>query len=228
VTLTASPDGGFSFREWTGDGTGNPTRTVESPLGVDQSVTAVFTETYDATITGQTVAEGGGNPQNAFAVTLNKNVNPLDAPVVVSGSLADGTAKAGQDYTAGSGSVDFLGGEGTTAKYIETEIADDAYVEEDETFTVSVSSYNGGGSTTITDATITDNDSATVSIAKTTDGSEGGANGEFNVTQTAESSTDTVLSYSVGGTAASGSDYTALSHHHRRRHLGHHHRAGDR
>ena len=60
--------------------------------------------------------------------------------------------------------------------------------------------------------TITDNDTATVSIAKTTDGNEAGpVNGVFTVTQTAASSTDTILSYTVGGTATSGSDYTALS-----------------
>ena len=59
--------------------------------------------------------------------------------------------------------------------------------------------------------TITDNDTATVSIAKTTDGNEAGpVSGVFTVTQTAASSTDTILSYSVGGTATSGSDYTAL------------------
>src|SRR5258706_8855513 len=33
----------------------------------------------------------------------------------------------------------------------------------------------------------------------------------FTVTQTAASSTDTVLTYSVGGTATAGSDYTAPS-----------------
>ena len=57
-----------------------------------------------------------------------------------------------------------------------------------------------------------DNDTATVSVAATTDGSEQGpVNGVFTVTQTNPSSVDTVLSYSVGGTATAGSDYTPLS-----------------
>ena len=46
----------------------------------------------------------------------------------------------------------------------------------------------------------------------TTDGNEAGpVAGVFTVTQTAESSTDTVVSYTVTGTAASGIDFTALS-----------------
>ena len=53
---------------------------------------------------------------------------------------------------------------------------------------------------------------ATVSIAGTTDGNETGpVNATFTITQTAVSPTDTVVNYSVSGTATSGSDYTALS-----------------
>src|SRR6185369_16735957 len=56
------------------------------------------------------------------------------------------------------------------------------------------------------------NDSATVSVAGTTDGNEAGAvSVVFMVTQTAASSTDTVLTYTVGGTATAGLDYTAPS-----------------
>ncbi|MDB5390895.1 MAG: alkaline phosphatase, partial [Planctomycetaceae bacterium] len=49
-------------------------------------------------------------------------------------------------------------------------------------------------------------------IAKIDDGSEPGTNGKFRVTQSAVSSTDTVVAYSVGGTATpgAGNDYTAL------------------
>src|SRR5260370_37628556 len=53
--------------------------------------------------------------------------------------------------------------------------------------------------------------SATVSIAKISDAAEPGTNGKFRVTQSAVSSTDTVVSYTVSGTATAGSDYTALS-----------------
>ena len=59
--------------------------------------------------------------------------------------------------------------------------------------------------------TIVDNDSATVSISADADGVEGGVDGQFTVTQTAISSTDTVVSYLVSGTATAGNDYAALS-----------------
>ena len=60
-------------------------------------------------------------------------------------------------------------------------------------------------------ATITDDDSGTVSLAPTTDGDEAGVNGVFTLTQSFESSTDTVLNYSVAGTASEGPDYGALT-----------------
>ena len=96
-------------------------------------------------------------------------------------------------------------------------IADDTLVEGTETFTASLATATvlGGRSVNLADTgtgTITDNDTATVSIAKTTDGAETGpAEAVFTVTQTLASSMATVLSYTVGGTAVSGSDFTALS-----------------
>ena len=59
---------------------------------------------------------------------------------------------------------------------------------------------------------VIDNDTATVSIATASNGSEQGpVNGVFTLTQTQISTADTVVSYSTGGTATSGSDYVALS-----------------
>src|SRR5262249_12692622 len=59
---------------------------------------------------------------------------------------------------------------------------------------------------------IADDDSAKVSIAATTQGSETGPTaGRFTVTQSAVSSIDTVISLTIGGTATSGSDYTPLA-----------------
>lgn len=50
-----------------------------------------------------------------------------------------------------------------------------------------------------------------LSIANTTDGQEPGTDGLFTVTQASAGVTDTVLSYTVSGTATAGTDYTALS-----------------
>ena len=57
-----------------------------------------------------------------------------------------------------------------------------------------------------------DGDTAEVSIAATTDGDEQGpVDGVFTVTQSTSSVSDTVISFSVAGTATAGDDYTALS-----------------
>ena len=51
-----------------------------------------------------------------------------------------------------------------------------------------------------------------LSVAGTTHGAETGPTSVvFTVTQTAASSTDTVLSYTTGGTALAGTDYTTPS-----------------
>ncbi len=97
--------------------------------------------------------------------------------------------------------------------------SDDATVEASEDYTVSLSSaasstgasVNLGASTAVT-TTITDNDAATVSIAATTDADEAGlVNGVFTVTLSNPSSTDTVINYTVAGSASSGNDFTPLS-----------------
>ena len=80
---------------------------------------------------------------------------------------------------------------------------------------------------------ILDGDSATVSIAGTTDGDEDGpVDGVFTVTQTTTAVSDTVIDYTVTGSAIATTDYAALSgtvtitgrldggHHRRHRHPG--------
>jgi hypothetical protein len=93
---------------------------------------------------------------------------------------------------------------------------DDIVVEGDEDFTVSIGSPTsttgasvvGTGSVT---TTITDTDTAEVSIAATTDAEEPATDGRFTVTLSAPSATATVVSYTVTGSATAGDDYTTLS-----------------
>src|SRR5436190_288418 len=106
---------------------------------------------------------------------------------------------------------------GSTSATITIGVTDDALVEATETVTITgLTKTSGDADITVVslhDALpIFDNDSATVSVTGTTNGDESGAvSVVFTVTQTAASSTDTVLTYSVGGTATAGSDYTAPS-----------------
>ena len=70
--------------------------------------------------------------------------------MTVDWATADGTATAGSDYTAASGTLTFVAGE--TSKTIEVAALHDAEAETDETFTVTLSNASGA---TLGDATAT-------------------------------------------------------------------------
>ena len=91
-----------------------------------------------------------------LAVNLS---SPSGQTITVDYATADGTALAGSDYTAASGTLTFTPGE--TIKRILLVATDDVEVEADETLTVTLSNVTGDA--TITDstatATISDDDS---------------------------------------------------------------------
>jgi Calx-beta domain len=157
------------------------------------------------------------NTTNA-AAHANKNVMTMTQTAVSSQAtvisyLVSGTAISGSDYTALSGTVTIPAG--ATTATISIPVLNDLVVEPSETVTVTLSSVTSGlatlGATVIATNTIADNDAATVTITNTTNAAEPATNGLMTLTQTAVSSQATVISYTVGGTATSGSDYTALS-----------------
>ncbi len=102
-----------------------------------------------------TVAEDAGTA--TFTVTLS--AQPA-ASVTVDYATADGTATAGSDYTAASGTLTFTTGNWDTAQTVNVTITDDAVDDDDETFTFTLSNAGTGAvlsstassqSTTITD-----------------------------------------------------------------------------
>ena len=156
-------------------------------------------------------AEAGG-PTNGVMTVTQSAVSSTNTVVTYT---VGGSATSGSDYTVLSGTVTILAG--ATTATISIPVINDALVEGNETVAVTLTAPTTGlvtlSATVLATNTIADNDSATVSIANTTDGAEAisPTNGTLTVTQTAVSATNTVLTYSVGGTATSGSDYTALS-----------------
>ena len=82
--------------------------------------------------------EEGPNATLDFAVTLD--AAPAGA-VTVDYATADGTAKAGEDYTATSGTLTFEAGE--SSKTIPVAVLDDAHDEGEETLTLRLSSPSG-------------------------------------------------------------------------------------
>jgi hypothetical protein len=161
------------------------------------------------------VVEGnGGHAHFMFVVTLDK---AADGPVTVAYSTANGTAKAGKDYVASSGTVTFAAGE--TSKMVHVDIKGDVLAESNETFKVKLSSPTGA---TIADGTaigtIIDDDGAAVlpalSIADLAVAEGNGEHAHFMFTVTLDKAAAgpvTVAYSTADGTATAGSDYVATN-----------------
>ncbi len=122
-----------------------------------------------------------------------------------------GTATSGADYTALSGTVTIPAG--ATSATITIPVIDDAIVEANETVQITLTGASSSlavlGTTAATN-TIASNDTATVSITRTTNGNEAGpVSAVFTVTQTNVSSTATVINLTRSGTATVTNDYTS-------------------
>ena len=132
--------------------------------------------------------------------------------VTVNYATADGTATAGVDYTATSGTLTFAAGE--TVKAISIPILADTLDEDAETILVNISSASSG---TIVDTqatvTIIDDDNApTLTMGDATAPNENAATTDLTVTLSAASSKDITVDYATAdSTATSGTDYTADS-----------------
>lgn len=162
-------------------------------------------------------------------VTVDERAGTINFTVTRSGTLtssssvnfatANGSALAGSDYTALTGTVTFAAGE--TTKTISVAIANDTLVENAETLTVNLS---GGTNVTISDAqgvgTINSDDVASpsptpvapsVSVGDAT-ASEGGGALVFTLTRSGDLSLASSVSFATAnGSAAAGSDYNAVS-----------------
>ncbi|MFO1081352.1 MAG: Calx-beta domain-containing protein [Reyranellaceae bacterium] len=160
------------------------------------------------------IGEGnGGSKQMTFTVTLSQ---ASSTPVSVAFATADGTAKAGTDYTARSGTLTFAAGE--TSKTISVAILGDTVVEADEAFTLALSTPSGAtlarGTAT---GTIVNDDTApvpTLSIADTSlaEGNSGSKLMTFTVTLSQAAASSVSVAYATAdGTAKAGSDFTAAS-----------------
>ncbi len=152
---------------------------------------------------------------------------PSDETVDVTFEIVPGTATAAVDYSYTSPSAIFdaqtgiytdtvtIAGSSTDVTFL-VDILQDQLTEGDEAFTVNIIGLSGNaefGPTTSTTVTIQDDEAANfLSIAPVLDGNETGPiAGQFTVSLSAAATTDTIVAYSVGGTATAGSDYTALT-----------------
>ena len=161
-----------------------------------------------------TVAEDGGSA--VFSVRLR---GESTVAVTVGYTTLDGTAHAGSDYIAGSGTLTFESGE--SRKTIAVAVVDDSEEEENETFTVQLSDarnatlLDGEGTATIRDD---DGDGSpqppglpTLAINDVTVAEDGGS-AVFSVRLRGESTVAVTVGYTtLDGTADAGTDYTGSS-----------------
>ncbi|WP_460451295.1 Calx-beta domain-containing protein [Alsobacter sp. SYSU BS001988] len=155
-------------------------------------------------VTGAPATTEGGTL--SFTVTRDAS----GTAETVSYSL-DGTATSGKDYTAPAGTVSFAAGELT--KTITLDTLTDNLVESPESVILTLTNASAGGTINATAAsatgTITDPVGAVYSVAGTPSAAEGGTL-SFTVTRDLSASAETVT-YSLGGLATAGADYTAPS-----------------
>jgi hypothetical protein len=157
------------------------------------------------------VAEGSsGSTSVSFVVSLSQAAS---STVSVGYATANGTATAGSDYTATSGTLSFTAGE--TSKVVTVPVLGDTTIEANETFTVNLSGASGA---TIADSqsvgTILNDDSPRLSIADLTvaEGQSGTTTATFVVTLSPASPSPASVTYTTAnGTAVAPGDYAALS-----------------
>jgi Calx-beta domain/Peptidase_C39 like family len=165
------------------------------------------------TVQCQSASSSGSEATSPAVITVTLSAASAQT-VTVLYATSDGTATAGSDYTATSGTLTFAPGD--TSKTISVPITNDSSVEGDETFTVTLSSPTNAtlGSTTTHIYTILNDDnygsiqlsSATYSVG------EAGGTVTITATRTGGSSGTVGVSYSESnGTATAGSDYTSTS-----------------
>jgi hypothetical protein len=163
------------------------------------------------TINDVVLTEGNSGTASAtFTVTLSA---PSDQPVTVAYATADGSATAGSDYQAASGTLTFAPGEttGTITVLVNGDRLGEGFFEY---FFVNL---NGATNAIIADGhgwgTIHE-DEPRISIgdATLTEGDTGTVNATFLVTLSEASPFDVTFQYATGDmTAAAGRDYTAAS-----------------
>jgi hypothetical protein len=160
-----------------------------------------------------TVGEGIGNA----TITATRAGSSTGAVSVQYATATGGTATAGTDYTAVSGTLNWADGD-TANKTFTVPITNDALNENNETVNLVLTGPSGGaslGAQGTATLTITDDDSQpslSVSDASVVEGNSGTANLTFNVNLSAASSQIVTVNYATsGGTGTAGTDYQATS-----------------
>ncbi|MEI4235188.1 Calx-beta domain-containing protein, partial [Roseovarius sp. D22-M7] len=204
---------------------------------IDENFTVEFFDPTNAVLAGGlprlvtngTILEGSGvslfviptyafenSGEAVFAVHLSR---PLENDITLSYSTSDGTAVAGDDYTATSGTVTFLAGQ--TEAAVRVPILSDALDEPDETFaltfvpTTEIANGSDGATAigTIVEGGPIVEPVATVSLSVSPASAPEGDSGPqtavtFTLSRSGDLTNAVTATLMAGGSAAAGSDYT--------------------
>jgi hypothetical protein len=180
------------------------------------------------TIQSDDVAVAGAVAFDAATASINENAGTASINVTRSGgsdgavsvhyATADGSATAGSDYTATTGTLTWNDGD-ATSRTIVVPITDDALVEAPESFVVNLDTPQGGvalGNPASTTVTIQSDDVAvagTVSFdVATSTVNENAGTATISVTRSGGSDGAVSVNYTTAnGSAIAGGDYTATS-----------------
>ena len=189
------------------DATGN------AEIGTSSGTGTITDDDPKFSIGNASATEGDtGSVNMTFTVTLS---GAGSSRYTVDYASSDGTATAGTDYTAVSGTLTFAAG--TTSRTLTVSVTGDAANEANETLTVTLSNASAGTAiaTATGTGTITDNDTPSFSInsPSVAEGDSSTTNLVFTVTLSPASATQVTVDYADAGTgtATSGTDYTALA-----------------
>ena len=198
------------------DSTADGDETVVLTLvrGTDYYVGSVGTHTLtiadnEPTVSFASASQGVGEGSGTHNVGVT--LSPAPSEDLTLAYTVGGTATAGSDYTALSGTVTVLAG--ATTATIPLTVIDDSAHESDETVVLTLvgSSGYGVGSPGTYTLTIADDDPAVSFASASQRVGEGAGTHNVEVTLSAAPTADTTFTYTVGGTATPGTDYTALS-----------------
>ena len=167
-------------------------------------------------LSSSTYSGGEASGQQSITITVNR-IGGSTGSASVNYATANGSATAGSDYTATSGTVNWPDGD-TSNRTFNVTVLDDASVEGSQTFTVSLSGPVGAtlGSPVSATVTINDNDNppaGTMQLAASSYSlAENGGSVTITATRTGGSFGALSANYATNnGSAVSGSDYTATS-----------------
>jgi hypothetical protein len=158
TAVTAVPDSGYSFVNWSDSSTQNPR--TDTNVMADVNVTANFAAVPSFSINDVSQAETNSG-QTAFTFTVTKSGT---GAATVDFQTQNGTATAGSDYVANNGTLTF--GPTDTMMPVTVLVNGDTIPEPNETFTVHLSNASVGA--VISDAdglgTITNDDGAPATV----------------------------------------------------------------